>query len=309
MEDHNINAGMELNLSRVGATGGGFTLSAGVHSKVTVLDGSNSRRVRITVNRDPTYDARTTSMALRLLIQSTKVKFGTLILEQNVEVPIGYGFGASAASALSAVIAASSALGLGLSKERVAYFAHAADILAQTGLGTVSIIYNASGAGAITRAGGPGVAEFLRISVPGGLKLVTASLAPYQKSVLLSSEMMRSRANRLGAAALRVVTRDPTFETLLEAGEVFARRLGLETKEVRSVIGLAKANGARYASQNMMGYATHSVVGEDDVSKLVAKLGSSRLIPWVQVYDFGKAKAGVLRDYCADYPTVTSSLV
>ncbi len=293
----------------MGATGGGFTLSAGVHSKVTLLDGANSRHVRITVNGDSTYNARTTSLALGLLIQSTRVKFGTLILEQNVEVPIGYGFGASAASALSAVIAASSALGLGLSKERVAYFAHAADILAQTGLGTVSVIYNAAGAGVITRAGGPGRAKFLRISVPGDLKLVTASLAPYEKSTLLSSRIMRSRANRLGTAALRMVTRDPTFETLLEAGEVFARRLGLETKEVKSLIRVAKANGARYASQNMIGYGVHCVVGEDDVSELVANLGSSRLIPWVQVYAFGKAKAGVLRDNRAVYPTVTSSLV
>lgn len=301
--------GREADLSQVGATGGGFTLSAGVHSKVTILDDSNLQRIRIIVNGDPSYDAKTTSLALRLLIDSTEAKFGTLILGQSVEVPIGYGFGASAASALSGVIAVSSALGLNLSKEKVAYFAHAADIMAQTGLGTVSVIYDAVGAGAITRPGGPGVAEFLRVKVPKGLKLVTASLAPYQKSDLLSSEVMRRKVNSLGKEALRMVTANPTFDTLLAAGESFARRLGLETREVRSLIRLAEANGASHSSQNMIGYAVHCVAREEDVPRLATRLGSSKPLPWVQVYDFGTTKAGVIRRYVADYPTVTSSLV
>ena len=308
-EGPNLHFEREGDLSRVGATGGGFTLSAGVHSRVTLLNGSSARRVRISVNGDPTYAARTTSLALRLLVESTRAKFDTLILDQNVEVPIGHGFGASAASALSAVIAASSALGLHMSKERVAYFAHAADILAQTGMGTVSAIYDASGAGVMTRAGGPGVAEFLRVKVPGGLKLVTASLAPFQKRDVLSSNAMRSKVRRLGEVALRMFQADPTFQTLCGAGEWFARNLGLETEEVKSLIRLAKGNGAMHASQNMIGYAIHSVAREEDIAGLVTKLGSSSMLPWVQVYDFGASKADVIREFVADYPTVTSSLV
>jgi pantoate kinase len=173
----------------------------------------------------------------------------------------------------------------------------------------VSAIYDDVGAGAITIAGGPGFAEFLHVKVPRGLKLVTASQSPYRKTDTLSSATMRRRVNNLGAEALRIVTDNPTFDTLLNAGESFARKLGLETSEIRSLIRLAEANGATHASQNMIGYAIHSVAREQDVPRLVAKLGSSKPLPWVQVYDFGTAKAGVIRNYAADYPTVTSSLV
>ncbi len=299
----------EHDFSQVGATGGGFTLSAGVLSKASLLDGPGSRHIRISVNGDSRFDARTTSLALRLLLEATGVKFGTVILEQNVEVPIGLGFGASAASALSGVIAASSVLKLEISKKDIADFAHAAEIISQTGLGTVSVIYDGAGAGVITSAGGPGVARFQHVKIPRGLKLVTASLAPYQKRIVLSSRAVMRKAGRLGAEALSMVRADPSLLTLLAAGEWFASKLGLETREVSSLLRLANANGAIHPSQNMIGYAIHAAAYEEDVPRLVTKLGSNRLYPLVQVHDFGATKAGLIRSLAPNYPTVASSLL
>lgn len=296
-------------LSRIGATGGGFTLSSGVHSKALVTEGERAGKIRIIVNGDPKYQAHTTLTALRLMLKDTGARFGSLLLEQNVEVPIGYGFGASAASALSGVLAASGALDLNLPKERVARFAHDADILSKTGLGTVSVIYDATGAGAITEAGGPGRAKFVRVRVPNGLKVVTASVAPYNKSAVLGSSKLLERVNKLGLKALEMFLAEKTFDALMGAGEWFSRNLGLETKEVRSLERLALDNGASHASQNMIGQAIHATVETSRLRNLVVKLGSSGLLPWVQVYDVGGAQARVLRFRGASYPTVTSSLV
>ncbi|TLX98782.1 MAG: hypothetical protein E6K89_00625 [Thaumarchaeota archaeon] len=180
----------------MGATGGGFILSRGVHTAATFVKGP-SRRVESTVNGDKNYRAGTTKRAIELLFKGGRVATGSLQLEQQVEVPIGQGFGASAASALSAVLAAAQAIGIEEPVTRVAYAAHVADIVSQTGLGTVSAIFEGEGAGAITTPGAPGIAEFVRVKIPRGLKVVTASLAPVTKSELLNSAVLRKRANRL----------------------------------------------------------------------------------------------------------------
>lgn len=299
-------------LDRVGATGGGYVLSSGVETRATKFNGSSDAEIKVVVNGDATYPARTTMLALRMLVEDTKPKFGTLLVEQRVEVPIGQGFGASAASALSAVLAASSALGLTLSKRRVSHYAHEADILSQTGLGTVSVIYKGSGAGAITRAGGPGVARFLNVKVPNGLRIVTASLAPYVKSTALSSIAIRKRINRFGDEALKRVEADPTLDTLAESGAWFADSLGLKTKEVSRLIERAKASGALYASQNMIGYAVHALVLEPDVPKVARALSAAESLPKVEVYGIGSEKARVRpsqEERAQVYPTVTRSFV
>ena len=280
-------------LSHVGATGGGYILSRGVTTQATRFNGSNAGEIRIIVNGDPNYPARTTRTALQMLVRATKARFGTLLVEQQVDVPIGYGFGASAASAFSGVLAASAALGVDLTRKKVAYFAHAADILSQTGLGTVSVLYRGTGMGAITKAGGPGVARFLNVEVPKGLKIVTASLAPYHKSTALSSRRIRDKINRFGDEALERFEADPKLETLAEAGESFADEVGLKTKQVSRLIEAAKASGALYASQNMIGYAVHALVMEPEVESVVRALSSVESMPQIEVYEVGSEVAGV----------------
>src|SRR3989442_13568116 len=82
-------------LSKAGATGGGFTLSKGVYSRATLLPGSEVGRIVVRVNDDPEYRATTTKRALEMLVDSYSAKFSTLRLDQVVEVPVGFGFGAS----------------------------------------------------------------------------------------------------------------------------------------------------------------------------------------------------------------------
>ena len=131
---------------------------------------------------DPRYRAGTTRKAVELLLSGHGQPKGRLILEQSMGVPVGCGFGASAAAAISAVYAAASAMGLGLAKQDLAYYAHVADIVEQTGLGTVSVTYDGIGAGAITRAGAPGISKFLNVHCPVGTRIVTASLLPTRRA-------------------------------------------------------------------------------------------------------------------------------
>jgi pantoate kinase len=273
-----------------GATGGGYILSKGTTTNATVLLASGDGFSTV-VNGDASYNARTTRRAVELLLAGTGVK-ARVSLAQEVQTPIGAGFGASAASATSAVYAVARAAGIQKSRPEIALFAHDAEILEQTGLGTVSVIFDAIGAGAITVSGEPGKAKFLTVGVPDGTRIVTAFVAPFDKKDALSSEPVTQRINRLGRESLLSFLSDPTLDNLAIEGERFSGALGLESVEVKKLIGLAKSAGATHASQNMIGYAVHSVVGPDDADKVAMALLRYSKDVRVDVFEVGTRRAG-----------------
>jgi pantoate kinase len=275
-----------------GATGGGYVLSKGTLSKATIFPDERFG-VSTVVNGDPAYNARTTRRALELFAAAHPIG-GRLVVEQMVDTPIGSGFGASAASAISAVYAASAALGFRLSKHELASYAHRAEIIERTGLGTVSVAYRGIGAGAIIKAGEPGIARFRVVKTPGDLRIVTAFLATYDKKDAISSRTISRRIDMLGRRALDSFLQDPTLETLTGQGEKFSRELGLESPEVKKLISVAKSNGAMSASQNMIGYAIHALAEKDRASRIRAALKMTAPLARTDIFSIGKIRAGVL---------------
>ena len=246
-----------------------------------------------TVNGDRAYNARTTRRAVSLLLSENDCKFGSLRIDQTVKTPIGSGFGASAASATSAVYAAADAAGIIKSKKDIALYAHEAEIFEQTGLGTVSVVFDSVGAGAITVPGAPGEARFITVDVPGDLRLVTAFVAPYDKKDALSSPSMGERINSLGNKALKSFLSDPTIDSLASEGERFSKNLGLETPEVRKLMRIAKSAGATHASQNMIGYSVHSLAFAETSGKVAEALRAYSSEIRVDIFQVGRVRAGV----------------
>ena len=201
-------------------------LSKGVLSRASVITKAEAPALRVVVNGDASYDARTTTMAVRLLLESLGDPRFSIDLDQTVDVPISHGFGASAASALSGVLAVGDALSIDRDPAEVAYFAHAADILCRTGLGTVSVVYKYGGAGIIVKPGMPGVAQVRAVDVPVGIRIVTASLGSYTKAGLISSPEMISKVNALGGECIKIAS-DLTMDGLVRAGEYFTAGLGI----------------------------------------------------------------------------------
>jgi pantoate kinase len=279
--------------SRAGATGGGFTLSKGVYTHAWVVK-SSSQAISVAVNGNANYPADTTKKAVELLLEAAGRSPQLVELVQTVEVPIKAGFGSSSASALSAVMAVASALELPFSREKVASFAHQAEIVRHTGLGTVSSTYNYSGAAVINRAGGPGVAKVMRVPVPPGLRVVTAFLS-LKKGHLLSSTRMRNKVNRLGEVALEQAS-DLRLESLLAAGHAFAQELGLMTQAVKTLVAVSLEEGAVGASQNMLGSAMHAVVRDDDVERVSAALRSTSRAAEVDSFRIGGRTARILTE-------------
>jgi len=280
--------------SKAGATGGGYVLPRGVVTEAIVNGDGGKGKVEVIVDGDLNYRATTTRKAVELLFDDRGWPNGTLTLEQSMGVPVGYGFGASAAAAISAVYAAAAASGLRLAKRRLAYYAHVADIIERTGLGTVSVTYDGIGAGAITRPGAPGVSDFLNVDYPSDIRIVTASLAPFRKSDAISRPATVKKINALGETALMNLKRSPSFGTLASEGERFSEELGLMTPQVKGLVELAKASGATHASQNMIGHAIHALTNATMAEKVAAALKRSLTRPSVAIFEIGRKRAGLL---------------
>lgn len=282
-------------LRKTGATGGGYILPRGVTTMARVAEDGGEGRVEVVVDGDPKYRATTTKKAIELLFTDRGWPKGTLTLEQSMGVPVGYGFGASAAAAISAVYAAAAASGLRLAKRELAYYAHVADIVEQTGLGTVSVTYDGTGAGAITKAGAPGISRFLNVKYPAATRIVTASLAPFRKSDAISRPSTVKRIDELGDRSLRNFEASPNLETLASEGEHFSELLGLMIPEVKDLAKLAKASGAAHASQNMIGHAVHALTTAARADAVAAALRGSSPKPMVEVFEIGSQRARVLK--------------
>jgi pantoate kinase len=247
------------------------------------------------VNGDQAYDARTTRRSVELLLERKSPRPGGISLSQLVQTPIGSGFGASAAAAVSAVYAVAAASNIKGTKSELALFAHKAEIVEATGLGTVSVIYDSVGAGAITIPGEPGAAKFITVEVPKETRIVTGYFAPFDKKDALSSKRISERINRLGHESLTNFLADPSFDTLAGEGERFSRNLGLESPEVKKMIKAAKSSGAWYASQNMIGYSVHALVDSDLSGHVASALrGLSKKIR-IDTFEVGNRKAGLVR--------------
>ena len=246
------------------------------------------------MNGDPSYDARTTRRAVELLLAASGKGGISIRIDQTVDTPIGGGFGSSAAAATSAVYAAAEAADIHEPKRVLALSAHRAEVIEQTGLGTVSVVYDFVGAGAITVPGNPGESRFVAVDVPARTKIVTGYIASFDKKDALSSRAVSDRINSLGRSSLSAFLAEPTLDVLASEGERFSKGLALESPEVKKLIAAAKAAGAKYASQNMIGYSVHCVTDAEGVGRVSAAL--RRFGPGVRVdiFDVGAQKAGLV---------------
>jgi pantoate kinase len=276
----------------VGATGGGYILSKGTRTRATEI-GVGKGKISTTVNGDAAYNARTTRRAVGLLLAESK-KPREIQLDQRVETPIGAGFGASGAGSVSAVYSVADVASIKSTRRKLALFAHRAEIIESTGLGTVSVIFDSAGAGAITVPGEPGTAKFTNVDVPSDTRIVTGYLAPFDKKDALSSKSITEKINSLGRQALNAFMADPSLDTLALEGERFSGNLGLESPEVRKMIETAKATGASYASMNMIGYSVHALVGSDQSNRVAKSLKALSKSIRVDTFEVGKKKAGLV---------------
>jgi pantoate kinase len=263
-EIHNTNPdGTPItNLERMGARGGGFGLSCGVHTKVTV-ENAPENGVQIFINGQAA-EAKVTRNVTQTLLSQTATKCAVTV-EHQIDVPVGMGFGTSAGGALTTALALKEALSLPLTYNQIGKIAHLAEIQSQTGLGTVSSLTVGGGLILVTEPGAPGVCQVDRIPIKPDYYIVAGFYNTKISKTLLSSPQRKEEINRCGKQTLQQILQEPSLENFLASCWMFAQNAGFASDDVRELVRLAVGAGAVGAAQNMLGEAVHAVVREENV--------------------------------------------
>jgi pantoate kinase len=241
---------------RAGSRNCGPCLNLGVVTDVKVKPADRSG-VKIYINGRRTQEAKTTLTAVNQLLRVAQGSFEVEV-NHSCRVPVGAGYGASGAGALGAVLALSRALGLHVSRGRLATMAHVAEVTCRTGLGDVG----AQILGGLViglRPGGPPYGRWRRIPVPRNLKVVCATVGPLSTRKFLSDVGFRRRTGELGGLAIEKVMKQPTPEEFMLASREFADGLGLLDEELKVLIQKAEEVGVVGVSQVMLGRAVFAL--------------------------------------------------
>ena len=203
-----------------GSRGVGFLLTKCVRTTV-----SKSDELIIEVNQG---DSTVIDAVLSILEIDANFK-----ITQDIQLPIGAGFGTSAASALSLTLALNEFLNLGYSDELCGQIAHMAEVNIGGGLGDV-IAQTGNGLVLRTKPGAPGIGEIKSFSED--VFIAWKTFGPIDTSEIISDSKYPQIISSSGSKYLELFENEPTVENFLSFSNRFSHEIGLMSDEVKNQI-------------------------------------------------------------------------
>lgn len=236
-----------------GSCGVGFLLSRGVRTSVSPSD-----ELVIEVNQG---DSTVIDEVMSILeLENTNFK-----IVQDIQLPIGAGFGTSAASALSLTLALNEFLSLGYSQDLCGQIAHMAEVNLGAGLGDV-IAQTGNGLVLRTKPGAPGIGDIESFSEDvyigwktfGGIETSDIILDPHYMEVISSS----------GGKYLELFEEEPSLENFLAFSLKFSHEINLMTDEVKNIIDYFNSSSDILgSSMAMLGNTAFAFAHNEDAFK------------------------------------------
>lgn len=236
-----------------GSCGVGFLLSKGVKTTVSASD-----ELVISVNQG---DSTVIDEVLSILeLKNTDFK-----ITQDIQLPIGAGFGTSAASALSLTLALNEFLNLGYSDELCGQIAHMAEVNLGAGLGDV-IAQTGHGMVLRTKPGAPGIGEIK--SFEEDVFIGWKTFGKIETSDIISDSHFKEVISNSGDKYLELFEDDPTLENFLEFSSKFSHEINLMSDEVKNLIDYFKSSSDILgSSMAMLGNTAFAFAHDEDAFK------------------------------------------
>lgn len=236
-----------------GSCGAGFLLSSGV--KTTISDADE---LTVDVNRG---DLTVINEVLSILESDADFK-----ITQDIQLPIGAGFGTSAASALSLTLALNEFLNLGYSDELCGQIAHMAEVNLGSGLGDV-IAQTGRGLVLRTKPGAPGIGEiksFEHDDVFIGWK----TFGGIETSEIIQDSRHKQVISDAGSKYLELFESEPTLDNFLAFSHMFSRDTKLMSDEVEDSINYFNSlTNILGSSMAMLGNTVFAFAYDEDALK------------------------------------------
>jgi pantoate kinase len=248
-----------------GSWGAGVSLVKGVTTRVNTRN-SSRHSFKIRINGETTKSAKVSERVINIFLSHAKKK-SRIIVDHDVEIPIGSGFGSSGAGALGLALALNEALSYGFSRIDAIEIAHIAEVECKTGLGTV--IAEASGGLEIrTKPGGPGVGEIRKIPVDDDRAVACLSFGPIPTGEVLTNEKFRQLINKFGRDLLDRLIAKPKPQAFMALSRKFAEHIGLMSPRVRRILKETDSEGLT-CSMAMLGETVFSLVKREQIKDLL----------------------------------------
>ncbi len=247
-----------------GSKGAGFSIQHGVITRVQVTP-SNHTSVEISINGKK-CEANVTQTVVRLALDLALQKHGQeydVKVIQEMQIPVGAGYGASGAAALSTALALNQALNLGLTKNNSAQLAHIAEVTHKTGLGDV-IAQNRGGVEIRLKPGAPGYGQIDIIPSACNFAVVCGSVGMLETKEVLSNPEKRKKINRAGDKLVKELLKEASIDNLIALSKKFTMQTGLASQTVIDTIRSLEDAGFTYCSMVMLGQSVFCFVDKND---------------------------------------------
>ena len=235
-----------------GSCGAGFLLSRGVKTTISPSD-----KISIDVNQG---DEIVIEEVLKILEIDDTFK-----ITQNIQLPIGAGFGTSAASAFSLTLAINEFLNLGYSQELCGQIAHMAEINLGAGLGDV-IAQTGKGIVLRTKPGAPGIGEIE--SFRKDVFIAYKTFGTIKTSDIISDPHHREVLSQVGLKYLELFEKETTLENFLSFSNSFSIETELMSDEVRNLVDYFNSSeDILGSSMAMLGNTVFAFAYDEDAFK------------------------------------------
>ena len=213
IEDHSISL-------KKGSCGAGFLLSKGVRTTISLAD-----ELLIDVNQG---DSTVIDEVLSILDIDTDFK-----ITQDIQLPIGAGFGTSAASAFSLALALNEFLDLGYSMELCGQIAHMSEVNLGAGLGDV-IAQTGRGLVFRTQPGAPGIGEIE--SFEHDAYIAWKTFGEIETSSIIQDPHHKEAISASGIKYWQYFKEEPSLDNFLDFSNRFAQDTNLMSGEVKELV-------------------------------------------------------------------------
>ena len=236
-----------------GSCGVGFLLTKGVKTTVSPSD-----NLIIDVNQGG-------STVIDEVLSILELKNTDFKITQDIQLPIGAGFGTSAASALSLTMALNEFLNLGYSDELCGQIAHMAEVNLGAGLGDV-IAQTGHGMVLRTKPGAPGIGEIK--SFDEDVFIGWKTFGGIETSDIISDSHYTEVISNSGDKYLELFEDNPTLENFLEFSSKFSHEINLMSDEVKNLIDYFKSSSDILgSSMAMLGNTAFAFAYDEDAFK------------------------------------------
>lgn len=234
-----------------GSRGAGVVMDKGVITRVKISEG-NGVKIRINGKKDP-KNITITEKTLEILKKDFNFENKKIIIEHEVQVPIGAGFGTSAAFALGTSLGISKILNLPLTFNKASQIAHMAEIKMQSGLGDLmGEIYGGILLRVKEGAPGIGIIDKIVLKDTDDLFVISKTFGEIKTADIIGDPLYKNKINEMGRNLLQQLIRNPKPEKFMELSKKFAENTGLMSDEVKSAIEVLE-NETIGASMAMLG--------------------------------------------------------